>query len=179
MQKNGTLALAYNEDTNLRYISDGIGIYHMPEFGENLSAEDICNMYDISESKQDKMLFTEIQLDDFLIKDRYTNETEAVPTDLRVVIDDTILQPFKTEIGCVLINKSYIDIIGIDMLKLKFYLRDNKFLAIKSGLILEGVVGIYFRYSEKSLKDMTTLSTLVSMYFDNIKTSEEKSEKQN
>lgn len=179
MQKNGALALAYSEETNLRYISDGIGIYYMPEFGENLSAKEICNMYDISESKQEKMLFTDIQLDDFLIKDRYLNETEAVPTDLRVVIDDKVLQPFNTDIGCVLIDKSYIDIIGIDMLKLKFYLRDNKFLAIKSGLILEGVVGICFRYSEKSLKDMTTLSTLVSMYFENTKTAEEESEKQN
>ena len=163
-KKNKVLSLSHIENSATQYISDGQSIYPIPAYLSNLTEGSICSMFDISESVQEKMNFPDIPIHNVFMDDKYPNESECSPTDIRIIVDGEVMQPFYTELGCVFVKQTYIDIVGKDMKQLKFYLRDEKYLAIKSGLLLDGVVLIGYKFNKTDIKELNLLSTVSQVH---------------
>lgn len=171
-KNNNLLVLGHSKEINESspiYISDGAAIFVMPHFCQSLTAEDICNMNDIKESKQDKMEFKELGLDDYMTQDSYSSESLAKPTDIKIMINDVLLQPFVTESGMIYIKDMYIDICGISRDLLTFTERENKGIAIKKGMLLEGFIHRINVDREKTLEEIKNLGTLTEIFLQNLK----------
>ena len=143
--KASEFMVLYNTENEGQWISDGRSMYPLEGFPK-VTPQTICDMYDIPQAKQSKMV----------IREEYTApawvdladasaEKEADPISIALRINGSIHIPYIGEQGVSFVDIRHLVVFDdADQEYLKLYERSmtngNRYFAIKIGMILSGIV---------------------------------------
>ena len=134
-----------NEECQI--LSDGIGYYLLSEGIPFLTSDVISALYDIDKSNYLYKSFTAFST---MYEDTYADEETIQPLAFGLSYEGKDLILFKTSDGLVLLDSSYLKPLGVQFSELQFTLRDNEWIAIKTGMLL---VAVIHRYGPSSIED--------------------------
>lgn len=132
-------------------LSDGIGYYLLSEDIPFLTSDVISALYNIDKDKMESnYLYKSFTAFSTMYEDTYADEETIQPLAFGLSYEGKDLILFKTSDGLVLLDSSYLKPLGVQFSELQFTLRDNEWIAIKTGLLL---VAVIHRYGPSSIED--------------------------
>ena len=160
--------ITYHTADKCQWIGDGSAfypIYNLPP----LTEENIFAMFDIAESKRDKIFFAERELPDNLsFMGADTTEVMLERSEYAINLQGRNLEPLKTSQGVAFIDKRYLSPFENTDNGYELYERTAKsggiYFAVKSGFLLLGIVAPYDLVSERfimKLKELLVMSQIV------------------
>lgn len=145
LKQNKTIILYHGPD-DIQFLSDGAALYPMFNLPE-LTKESIFTMFDIPEEKASKFLFEIRALSQTLdvnVKDIDPTENLLERSKISICLNGIKLEPLKTSQGIRYINTRYLEPFADIETGYEIYERTRTdgmlYFAIKSGLILRGIV---------------------------------------
>lgn len=172
-KKRKQFLLFYDEANNVQWLSDGGAIY--PLFNTpTLNNDYICNMYDITDSQRNKILFkSEKELPQHLcFDDTDAAETQTQINEMAIVYSGKTLLPIETEMGLKFIENQYLmpfaDVNKNDLsLTLRINQSGKEYFAVKQGLLLYGLITPYKVINEDFVDKLHDLYNLTKLSFEN------------
>lgn len=132
------------EGSECQWLSNGEAIYpiyNLPPLTEG----HIFSMYDIPEDKRDKFYFeTRLLPENINFEDIDKDEKLLTRSQIGLMINGNHLEPLEVESGLVYINKKYLkpfsDLSDGYELYVRSSLSGSEYIAVKSGLVLIGII---------------------------------------
>lgn len=122
-------------------LSDGIGYYLLSEDIPFLTSDVISALYDIDKDKMESnYLYKSFTAFSTMYEDTYADEETIQPLAFGLSYEGKELVLFKTSDGLVLLDSSYLKPLGVQFSELQFTLRDNEWIAIKTGMFVTAII---------------------------------------
>ena len=107
------------------WIGNGNAVYFVPKF-TNMDCDGIALAFGIDEKKKEKIIFTNLDMSGFNMKDIDPAESLCEPMGINFWQEGDILRPYKTEAGVLCLVGSYLEPLRDEMEAREVYLRYAK-----------------------------------------------------
>lgn len=125
------------------WIGNGSAVYFVPDF-EGLGYEGIALALGIDKKKKEKIIFTNIDMNEFNLEDIDPSESLCTPMGIEFRQGGDNLRPYRTEAGVLCFVSSYLEPFRDESEVPEIYLRYTKderpYFAVKVGMLLHGIV---------------------------------------
>lgn len=175
-KKSGSIYI--NQNGSEQWLSDGSAMYPISGL-PLLTEESVCRLYDINDSRRDKISFNFIAGNPlFDVADITAEETEAVMWNISIAFDGYVLIPVSTEEGILFIEREYLKPLS-DMpenemtLTMRTDIRGEHYICVKFGLIAYAFIAPVKAINQSFVNNLEKLAAQTRMALIN---SEEETE---
>lgn len=158
---SGAILLYNDKVNNVQYLANGFGLY-MFSIQPPITTETICILNDITQSKQENMRIETAdigELKKIIVSDSLKTDLHATPADITVTSSGITFMPFYSELGVLLIDKSYLAPFGNNE-ELTYCVRTMPsgapYLCVMKGLLFCAAITPYI-ITDSLIKDVETL----------------------
>lgn len=168
---SNTILLYTDENADVQYLSNGSAIYLL-SINPPITTETVCILNDITEKKRGEMKIETAditELDKIDVSDGTAASLPADLADITIASQGVTFVPFYSELGILLIDKSYLSPFS-DAEDLSYYVRTTAkhgqpYLVITKGLLFCAAI-MPMSISEKLIKDTDILHTALKFGFN-------------
>lgn len=129
-----------------QWFGDGKAMYLLSPGIPFLSAEVISGLYELGKDKVEVGYRLNCSLSPGeleLLADTTEDEEMLVPLHMNVVYGGTLLLPFRSSQGLILIDSEYLNPLGSKPSGLMFTLRGENIVAVKNGMLITAIISAY------------------------------------